>query len=89
LTYINNFLSEAYEKVFEKKPFNFFNEYYVITTGREELYDDVHLPWIDKVLFNYRKYQSCNYENHDSEALSMMDTLEDLVKAIGDKEEYK
>lgn len=80
-----DFMHEAYEKVFEDKPFDFFNHYYKMFTDRP-LYEDNHEEWINYILCHYRQYQHSKYSNHDAQAHSLIDGLEALLLSYQDEQ---
>jgi hypothetical protein len=84
---VNQFYSEAYNYVCERKqPFNFFHKYWVITTGRKQLFDKCELPWVDYLLDKYVQYNSAGFSRDESEINALMDGLESLVN--GDRNNY-
>lgn len=82
---LEQFQAEAFDKVFEKKPFNFINKYYIIATG-DKLYTKKHLQWLDYCFDKYSNYKNNRFTEHESQAHSMLETLDALIETISKKQ---
>lgn len=83
---VNDFYREAYEYTTHyKRPFSFFNKYYIICTDRRADFGNVHLPWINHLLDSYLKYGSAGFTKDESSVNSLLDGLEALIASDKNK----